>query len=310
MVRLCCTLDGWFLINTLCIFAVVTQLAFNLRDFFIPRLTNTRVETRNIQGDDFPLIFKICIQPAFNKTAIEETGYGHLFKYFQGRSRFNKSVFGWAGHTSDSGTYGTVEEVYRKVSSYAPEDVIEKIFLDFETGPRLFLNLTHVHLGRVNFPLNCLSLNLSRYPEVKNNQIKTLEFRFNNGRKNITSIQINAVGRHLVSHRDLFHNSFYSSGDALISDPGYMKKYGIEISENVYVEEDVSKHCREYPNEDYESFADCDDQYVRKVCKKHNIHPIWLADDFTNVTVQHFLSDEEASALALSASSEPTFLRS
>ena len=267
------------------------------------------METRSIQDEDFPLIFKICVQPAFNKTAIEETGYGHIFKYFQGRSstRFNKSVFGWAGHTEDSGTYGTVEEVYRKVSNYAPEDVIEKISLDFETGARLFLNHTHVHLVRVNFPLNCFSLNLTKNPEVKNNQIKTLEFRFN-GKKNITSIQINAVGRHLISHRDLFHSSFYSSGDALISDPGYMKKYGIEISENVYVEEDVSKHCREYPNEEYESFADCDNQYVRNVCKKHNINPIWLTDDFTNVTVQRFLSGEEVSAL--SASSELTFLRS
>ena len=309
MVRLCCNPDGWFLINLLCIFAVVTQLGFNLRDFFIPRLTNTRVETRSLRGEDFPLIFKICIQPAFNTTALEETGYGHLFKYFQGQSRFNKSVFGWAGHTNDSGTYGTVEEVYRKVSSYAPEDVIEKIFLDFETGARLMLNHTHVYLGRINFPLNCLSLNLTKYPEVKNNQIQTLHFRFNR-RKNISSIQINALGRTQISHRELFHNSFYSSGDAVVSDAGYLKKYGIEISENVYVEEDPSKHCREYPNEEYESFADCDNQYVRNVCKKHNIFPIWLTDDFTNVTVQRFLSDEEASALALAASSKLTFLRS
>ena len=300
-------MDGCFLINTLCIFAVVTQLAFNLRDFFFPQLTNTRVETRDLQGDNFPLIFRICIQPAFNKTALEETGYGHAFRYFQGRSMFNKSLFGWAGHTNDSSTYGTVEEVYRKVSSFAPEDVIEKIYLDFESGARFFLNHSHVYLARVNFPLNCFSLNLTKYPEVKNNQIQTLSFRFN-GRKNITSIQINAQGRHLMSHRDLFHNSFYSTGDALISDAGYFKKYGIEISENVYVEEDPSKHCREYPNEEYESFADCDNQYVRDVCKKHNIYPIWLTNDFTNVTVQHFLIDKEASALSLS--SELTFLRS
>ena len=307
MGRLCCTPNGWFLINTLCIFAVVTQLGFNLRDFFYPRLTNTRVETRGLQGQDFPLIFKICIQPAFNKTALEETGYGYgqVFRYFQGRSVFNKSVFGWAGHTNESGTYGTVEEVYRKISTYVPEDVIEKIFLDFESGARFKLNHSHVYLERVNFPLNCLSLNLTKYPEVKNNQIQSLNFRFN-GRQNISSIQINAQGRNLISHRDLFHNSFYSTGDALISDAGYLKKYGIEISENVYVEEDPSKYCKEYPNEKYESFADCDNQYVRNVCKKHNIFPIWLTDDFKNVTIQHFLSEEEASGLGLSASSKLT----
>ena len=287
----------------ICILAVVTQLAFNFRDFLFPRLTNSRLETRSLQGEDFPLIFKICVQPAFNKTALVETGYGHLFRYFQGGSKFNKSIFGWAGHTNDSGVYGTVEEVYRKVLRYNPEDVIVKMYLDFESGGRLHLNHSHVYLERVNYPLNCLSLNLTKFPEVKNNQIQSLNFRFN-GRKNISSIQINAQGRHFLSHRDLFHNSFLSTGDPLVADPGYMKKYGIEISENVFVEEDTSKHCREYPNEEYESFADCDNEYVRNVCKKHNINPIWLTNDFEKVTVQKVLSDEEASKLGLAASSE------
>ena len=170
----CKSPDGWFLINTLCTFAVVTQLAFNLRDFFIPRLTNTRVETRAIEGQDFPLIFKICVQPAFNKTALVETGYGHLYGYFQGRSRFNKAVFGWAGHTNDSGMFGTVEDVYRKVSNYVPEDVIKKVYLDFESGTRFKINHSHVYLARANYPLNCFSLNLTRLPEVRNNQIQSL----------------------------------------------------------------------------------------------------------------------------------------
>ena len=298
MVRLCCNPNtGWFLVNTVCIFAVVIQLAFNLRDFLFPRLTNTRVETRGLQGEDFPLIFKICVQPAWNKTALEETGYGHShYRYFQGKSKHNGSVFGWAGHTNDSGIYGTAEEVFHKVQNYRPQDVIEKIYLDFESGKRLFLNHTHdVHLGRMNYPLNCWSLDLN-FPEVRNNQIQNLYFRFN-GRQNVSSIQINTQGRHLISHRDLFHNSFYSSGDSLVADPGFFKKYGIEISENVYVEEDPSKHCRNYPNEEYESFADCDDQYVRTVCRKHNINPVWMTDDFANVTTQYLLSDEEAEKL-------------
>ena len=141
MSRLCCTPNALFLVNILCLFAVVTQLAFNFRDFLFPRLTNTRVETRYLQGDDFPLIFRICVQPAFDKKALEETGYGYgqVYRYFQGRSKFNKSIFGWAGHTNDSGTYGTINDVYQKVSSYTPEDVITKIYVDFESGRRYLL---------------------------------------------------------------------------------------------------------------------------------------------------------------------------
>ena len=52
-------------------------------------------------------------------------------------------------YANDSGIYGTVEEVFRKVSSYAPEDVIKRIFFEFEVGKKLYLNHTHVKL------LNC-----------------------------------------------------------------------------------------------------------------------------------------------------------
>ena len=79
-----------------------------------------------------------------------------------------------------------------------------------------------------------------------------------------------------------------------------MKRYGVEISENIYVEEDKDKHCREYPNEQYESFGDCDHKYLKMVCKKHDIYPIWLTNNFTNTTTRFVLSDEEQSWLALS----------
>ena len=202
---------------------------------------------------------------------------------------------------NDSGVYGTVEEVFRKVSSYAPEDVIKRIFFEFEVGKKLYLNHTHVKLLKVNFPLNCLSLNMTKLPEIRERRIQSVRFFFHGG-KNISSIQINAQGIHLVTHRDTFHNSLYSTGDALIGDPGYFNKYVIEISENVYVEEDPSKKCRKYPNDEYESFTDCDNQYLRNVCKKHNISPIWLTNDFAKVTTQHYFNAEEVSNIKLTSS--------
>ena len=308
MVRPCCTPNIWFFVNSICVLAVVTQLAFNFRDFVFPRLTNTRVETRSIHEEPFPLIFKFCIKPAFNKAALEETGYGYggVYKYFQGRSNFNKSIYGWAGHTNDSGTYATVQEVYQKVSSYAPEDVIQKITLTFKESPGFSLNHSHVDLA-IQYPFNCLRLNLSKIPEIGNKKLLYLTFSFY-GKKNITSVQVIPYGRHLIGPRDFFHYYLYSTGDAIISEEGHLKRYAVEISENIYVEEDKDKHCREYPNEEYESFGDCDHEYLKMICKKHDIYPVWLNNDFTNTTTRFVLSEEEQSRLKATRTSKRRLL--
>ena len=78
---------------------------------------------------DFPLVAKICIIPGFNQTALHEVGYQATWEYFIGQSKFNGSVFGWAGHTNDSRIVGTVEEILAHVTDYKVENVIDKVWV-------------------------------------------------------------------------------------------------------------------------------------------------------------------------------------
>ena len=49
------------------------------------------MEEKKLQDIEFPLVFKICIAPSFNVTAIAEAGFGYMggFSFF----RLSKSVF-------------------------------------------------------------------------------------------------------------------------------------------------------------------------------------------------------------------------
>ena len=81
-------------------------------------------------------------------------------------------------------------------------------------------------------------------------------------------------------------------GDAVDGKPGYYKKYVFEISETVYVEDDPTKNCRAYPTTCFETFGDCDNQYMLEMCKKAGVTPIWMAENFLNACKSFTLLQE------------------
>ena len=58
------------------------------------------------------------MKPGFNTTALKEEGYAGISEYFLGQSRFNNSLYGWAGHTITSEVRDTVADVYQRVQYY------------------------------------------------------------------------------------------------------------------------------------------------------------------------------------------------
>ena len=66
-----------------------------------PKETVTRTERVELAKIDFPLVFKICILPGFDDEELKKMGYANNMAYLEGRSIYNSSIFGWAGHTPD-----------------------------------------------------------------------------------------------------------------------------------------------------------------------------------------------------------------
>ena len=52
---------------------------------------------KDLDEIEFPVLFKVCITPAFKIEKIIESGYTNLWYYFMGKSKFS-NIYGWAGH--------------------------------------------------------------------------------------------------------------------------------------------------------------------------------------------------------------------
>ena len=271
----------WILANLACTAILTVQLANVLEGFVKPTTTRTWEEEVLLQDIDFPVVIRICISPGFNETALREVGYNDTWSYFIGQSRFNDSVFGWAGHAEDSGTIGTVGEILEKVSDHKIENIFTSVFVWTRDGEGIDIPLEQLKASRVSYPNTCWSLALSRMPERKPIQQFFLSIvdLGNHG------IEIQLNGNTLHVERNIREHIFQSTGDAIkLNEKNVSVAYMVDISQRVFVEEDPTNTCRDYPNQDYLSYQECDDQFVKNLLP--GLTPVWLTEDFAEVSKQ------------------------
>ena len=68
-------------------------------------------------------------------------------------------------------------------------------------------------------------------------------------------------------------------------------QYALRIKQNVFLEEDKTKNCRVYPNDEFSTYSQCDQAMVRRYVREEmpGIMPFWLSDHLDNVTTQAVL---------------------
>ena len=58
----------------------------------------------------FPVVFKLCIKPGgYDLEKLNQYGYQTATDYFYGRSMYNDSLVGWAGHKEDGTVMSTAK---------------------------------------------------------------------------------------------------------------------------------------------------------------------------------------------------------
>ena len=96
----------------------------------------------------------------------------------------------------------------------------------------------------MNYPHNCFRLNLTFLNEIRRQErIKTLIIDFKTAK--IDRVQLDFHGSSLIANRDIYDDTFDTTGDAiLIAEPGTIKKYAVEIAGNSYLEDRHGKSVK------------------------------------------------------------------
>ena len=206
----------FLLANLTCFIAFTVQFGNVFICYMWPQRTGSNMEEKKLRDIDFPVIFKICVRPGFNSTAFEELGYIRAtnWQFFTGRSKYNRSIIGWAGHTNQSGVQGTVQEVVDRVRMHNVKDVLKKIILTTFTHERIVIDFRlYVTIWRINYPTNCYTLDLTNNTDVKDKGVQKLKIQFQTLEK--SSLEIMLQDKKLVCNRNIQYHKFYFSGDEI-----------------------------------------------------------------------------------------------
>ena len=287
----------WALAYFLCTSFFFVQLFKLLPNYFAPTMTYTEVENVQLKDIDFPIDFEICLKPLLSSTALQQFGYLSPFHYTVGANPDN-TLIGWGGHHSNnSGAITSAKEVLKAARTNVTTNSLSNIHISTYGGNATENLVDMVSLDKINWLYECFSLNLSNIQKPDLNGMEGIAVNFNqsdgNFLKNNFSVELQVQGKTLASQRVIQEHQLYASGDAmkLSSDDvklNLFSTYIVKIKKNVFVEEDRTKNCQNYPNEDFVSYKECDFQYmknrVKELTPKLYLIPPWLTDDLDHVT--------------------------
>ena len=60
--------------------------------------------------------------------------------------------------------------------------------------------------------------------------------------------------------------------------------YIVTISQTIDSEFDIEKMCKNYPNDEYQKFKDCDNEYINQEVLKVGIMPFWSTKNISTAT--------------------------
>ena len=94
------------------IFSIIflVQFCHLISRFVRPTQLNTVVEVVRMEElEEFPLVFKFCMRPGWNATALEEHGYSSVDQFFWGWTKSSYNDVGWGGENASDSPAGRLQ---------------------------------------------------------------------------------------------------------------------------------------------------------------------------------------------------------
>ena len=136
------------------------------------------------------------------------------------------------------------------------------------------------------FP-DCQTVDLARYFNLSRMTPKIVFFYFQKHPNLGITVQIGDKRKSLARRR-LIQNSFECEGAKIGLESLYSSQtrtYAVTVSQIIDLETDKGKNCMDYPNTNYSSYRECDENFVyNEVEKNYNIMPFWAAKNIDAIT--------------------------
>ena len=101
------------------------------------------------------------------------------------------------------------------------------------------------------------------------------------------TLKVGDIGKSLIK-RSLTSNAFDYEGENIeLQDLSTAKSrtYALTLSQTIDLEEDEGKNCRNYPNKNFTSYRECDENFVyNEVKNNYNMMPFWAARSMDEIT--------------------------
>ena len=182
---------------------------------------------KDLDEIEFPVLFRVCITPAFKMEKILEAGYSSLWYYFMGKSRFRLSpdlqTYGWAGHTENGTIISTPESILNE-AVVDIKDVLSHVRLQFRGRvgisfyTRTSKNYVTASLRRPNYPSNCYDIDINKITQGNLKGFFQIQFNFRSV-KDVKEVRIILEDKKKALSRTFKYNKFGMGGSSVfISD--------------------------------------------------------------------------------------------
>ena len=243
-----------------------------------PDATVPKTTRKGLGEIDFPVVFKICMNPSFNDTELHSVGYDNMYFYFMGKSRFNSSNYGWSGHTEDGGVVSNASDIQDRIFlNYTSAIHLTQLYVG---GNWTFIPTSSYKLLKPNYPNNCLTLDISMFLKVGDQLDSQLVIIFDRSAMFVAKLEVNIDDRLQTMSRYYMASKLKTQGSIIyINDKemeeGLTKTYMLTFTQDIFVEEDKDHNCVVYPTVEYDTFEDCDSQYLDDLLQQDSLYPAW-----------------------------------
>lgn len=296
------------LINTGFIIAFVVHVGFICYYILYPGIPETVVYKNDLKEIEFPISFRMCIQQTSNNDQrFRDLGYENERGFFEGRSIFNRSMVGWNGHVENSTKMiGKVQgmlfiQTRRENNVFTLLDILKRASLNWSsiidkisitTLDDQFFSVRGTEVDwtlAFQYP-SCQALDLTKYFNLTNTTVEQITIEI--ARYKDHQFLLFVEERNRALSRPLKSNMLAYRGP-----PMYLNQLGhsrivkviLGIEQLTSSEKDKKKRCKIYPNSQYSSFRECDEENIKKIFQEeYKILPFWIAKNLQNVSENRY----------------------